>query len=55
MYYDQWPVRHPALLFGGLALQEPPYLALWKTLEPDPVADEVVRNYPIRQPLLWLR
>ena len=54
MYYDQWPVRHPALLFGGLAFQEPSYLALWKTLDPDPTVDEVIRNYPIRQPLLWL-
>jgi alginate lyase len=55
MYDDQWPVRHPALLFGGLALHEPRYLDLWKTLEPDPTVAEVIRNYPIRQPLLWLR
>jgi len=54
MYYDQWPVRHPALLFGGVALHEPRYVDLWKTLDPDPTVDEVVRNYPIRQPLLWL-
>ena len=54
MYYDQWPIRHPALLFGGLALHEPRYVDLWKTLDPDPTVDEVVRNYPIRQPLLWL-
>ncbi len=55
MYYDQWPIRHPALLFGGVALREPRYVELWKMLEPDPSVDEVVRNYPIRQPLLWLR
>jgi len=55
MYYDAWPVRHPALLFGGLALREPRYLDLWKTLPADPTVDEVVRNYPIRQPLLWMR
>src|SRR5213078_4132762 len=54
MYYDQWPIRHPALLFGGLALHEPRYVDLWKRLDPDPKVDEVVRNYPIRQPLLWL-
>ena len=54
MYYDQWPLRHPALLFGGLALHETRYVELWKTLEPDPTADEGVRNSPIRQPLLWL-
>ena len=54
MYDDQWPIRHPALLFGGVALREPRYIDLWKTLEPDPTVDEVIRNYPIRQPLLWM-
>ncbi len=55
MYYDQWPVRHPSLLFGGLALREPRYVDLWKTLPADPTVDEVVRNFPIRQPLLWVK
>ena len=54
MYHEQWPVRHPALLFGGLALHEARYVDLWRTLEPDPAVTEVIRNYPIRQPLLWL-
>ena len=54
MYHDEWPVRHPALLFGGRALGEPRYVALWKTLPADPTVDEVVRNYPVRQPLLWV-
>ena len=55
MYFDAWPVRHPALLFGAIALREPRYLELWHTLDPDPTIDEVVRNFPVRQPLLWLR
>ena len=55
MYFDQWPIRHPALLFGGLALHEPRYVALWRTLNPDPTVDEVIRNYPVRQPVLWVR
>ena len=54
MYFDAWPVRHPALLFGGLALHESRYIDLWKTLDPDPTLDEIVRNFPIRQPLLWV-
>jgi hypothetical protein len=54
MYFDQWPVRHAALLFGGLALDRTDYVDAWKTLEPDPVVDEVVRNFFIRQPLVWL-
>jgi hypothetical protein len=54
MYFAQWPIRHPALLFGGLALHEPRYVALWRRLDPDPTVDEVLRNYPVRQPLLWM-
>jgi len=54
-YFESWPVRHPSLYFGGRALGEPRYVALWRTLDPDPTVDEIVRNYPIRQPLLWVR
>jgi hypothetical protein len=53
-YWDEWPVRHPSLLFGGLRLNEPEYLAIWKSLEPDPATPEVLRNLPIRYPLLWV-
>jgi hypothetical protein len=53
-YFDEWPMRQPALLFGGLALGEAPYLDLWKTLKADSDVEEVVRNFFIRQPVLWL-
>ena len=53
-YHDEWPMRHASLLFGSIALDQPPYLALWKTLEPDSKVEEVVRNFFIRQPLLWV-
>jgi hypothetical protein len=54
MYHDFWPVRHPALLFAGIAYNEPAYVSLWRTLDPDPTIDEIVRNFPYRQPVLWL-
>ena len=54
MYFDQWPVRHCLLLFGGLALGRPEYLTLWRRLNADPAVDEVIRNFFIRQPLLWV-
>ena len=54
MYYDEWPVRHPLLLFGGLALNKPEYIELWKSLDPDPTVEEVIRNFPFRQPVLWV-
>jgi hypothetical protein len=54
LYWDEWPVRHPSLLFGGLNLERPEYVALWKRLEADPAVPEVLRNLPVRHPLLWV-
>jgi hypothetical protein len=53
-YYDEWPMRHAALLFGGLALDAPGLVELWRRLPTDSQVEEVVRNFFIRQPTLWL-
>ena len=53
-HWDDFPVRQPGLLFSGLAYGQQDYIALWKRLNPDPVVPEVIRNYPVRQPLLWM-
>jgi hypothetical protein len=53
MYDQNWPMRQSSLLFGGIALKEPSYLELWSSLPADSPVEEVVRNFFIRQPLLW--
>jgi hypothetical protein len=53
-HFDALPVRSPGLLFAGIACHRPEYISLWKTLNPDPTDKEIIRNYPIRQPLLWV-
>ena len=53
-HFDDWPVRQPSLLFAGIALSKPQYFAVWRKLSPDPTVAEIIRNYPIRQPLLWM-
>jgi hypothetical protein len=53
-HFDALPVRSPGLLFAGIAFHQQPYIALWKTLNPDPTDKEIIRNFPIRQPLLWV-
>lgn len=53
-YFDDLPNRQPSLLFAGLAYREPKYIALWRTLPPDPKTAEIIRNFPVRQPLLWV-
>jgi hypothetical protein len=54
MYDTEWPMRHSSLLFAGRALNRPEYIELWKTLPADSKVDEVVRNFFIRQPVLWV-
>ncbi len=53
-HWESWPVRSPGLLFCGLACNHPEYIALWRRLDPDPTDPEIIRNFPIRQPLLWV-
>ena len=53
-YFQYWPIRQPTLLFAGLGLSRPEYVKLWRTLPSEPQVEEIIRNNPIRQPLLWL-
>ncbi len=53
MYFDEWPMRQTALFFGGLAYGRQDYLDVWKKLPASSQVEEVVRNFFIRQPVLW--
>ncbi|MGH9600481.1 MAG: alginate lyase family protein [Terracidiphilus sp.] len=53
-YWSDLPNRQPSLLFAGIAYREPKFIALWRTLPPDPKTAEIIRNFPVRQPLLWV-
>jgi hypothetical protein len=53
-HFNELPVRQPSLLFAGLAYGDRSYLALWKSLNPDPSVGEIIRNFPVRQPVLWV-
>jgi len=54
MYDKEWPMRQNSLLFAGIAFNRRDYLDLWKTLPADSSVEEVVRNFFIRQPVLWV-
>lgn len=54
MYWEQWPVAQPALLFSAYDTPNEEYVSVWSALEHYPENDEVIRNLPIRHPLLWL-
>jgi len=54
MYDGEWPMRQASLLFAGLALNRREYLEVWQKLPADSSVEEVIRNFFIRQPVLWV-
>lgn len=53
MYWNNWPVAQPFLLFGANTYHENAWLAAWQKLDHNPQVEEVIRNLPIRHPLIW--
>jgi hypothetical protein len=54
MYWDNWPVAQPFLLFGANTYHEDNWFKTWAGLDHNPQVEEVIRNVPIRNPLIWL-
>jgi hypothetical protein len=54
MYWDNWPVAQPFLFFGANALNESTWFLTWTKLDHNPQVEEVIRNLPVRHPLIWL-
>jgi hypothetical protein len=54
MYWDNWPVAQPFLLFGATAYKNKSWLNTWKSLDHAPTVEEVIRNLPVRNPVIWL-
>ena len=54
MYWENWPVAHPFLLFGYAAYGNQNWFTTWSNLEHFPTTAEVIRNLPIRNPILWI-
>jgi len=55
MYWEEWPVAQPFLLFGAMAFKNQSWLTTWGNLNRFPENEEVIRNLPIRNPLIWLK
>lgn len=54
MYWENWPVAHPFLLFGSYIYKNKDWFRSWKSLNHFPENNEVVRNLPIRNPVIWM-
>jgi hypothetical protein len=53
MYWEFWPVAQPALIFGANAFKKTDWFDTWKSLDHFPKTEEVIRNLPVRNPIIW--
>jgi hypothetical protein len=54
MYWENWPVAQPFLVFGAKEFGVRAWFDSWKSLEHFPEVEEVIRNLPVRNPLIWM-
>ena len=54
MYWDEWPVAQPFLVFGAKAFDNKDWFNTWKNLNHAPAVEEVIRNLPVRHPVIWI-
>ena len=53
MYWENWPVAHPFLIFGANQFNEKQWFTTWSSLDHFPKVEEVIRNLPVRNPVIW--
>lgn len=54
MYWNEWPVAQPALVFGANAFKQIQWFKTWAGLNHQPQVEEVIRNLVIKYPIIWL-
>lgn len=52
--WEEWPVRQSSLLFSGIAYNKSNYIDTFLSLTDNPSNSEVIRNLPLRHPVIWL-
>jgi hypothetical protein len=55
MHWEGWPVAQPALVFGAVAFDRKDWLDTWTRLDHQPSDTEIIRNLPVRHPLIWMK
>lgn len=52
--WNEWPVNQSSLLFAGIAYDQEKYIDTYLSLPAYPIHPEVIRNLPVRHPVIWL-
>lgn len=54
MYWGEWPVAQPSYIFAWANFGDQRYYNAWKQFNHFPTNEEVIRNLPLRNPIIWL-
>ena len=54
MHWTEWPVAQSFLIFGANAFDRQDWFSTWQRLDHAPSDDEIIRNWPVRNPLIWM-
>jgi hypothetical protein len=54
-HFDELPIQSPGLLFAALAYEKEYFLNTWKSLNPERKSEEIIRTYPLWEPILWVQ
>ncbi|MBN8718764.1 MAG: alginate lyase family protein [Sediminibacterium magnilacihabitans] len=54
MHWEAWPVAQTFLFMSASAYHQQEWLDTWKRLNHAPADEEIIRNLPVRNPLIWI-
>lgn len=54
-HFDELPIQSPGLLFASVAYNNQDFFNTWKSLDPERKSEEIIRTFPIWQPILWVK
>ena len=54
-HFDELPIQSVGLLLSAMAYESDVLLEIWQGLSPEKPSEEIKRNYPYWQPVLWVK
>ena len=51
--FDEVPIQSVGHLLAAKAYDDKDYFDIWKSLNPEKKSEEIKRNFPLWQPMLW--
>jgi len=54
-HFDELPIQSAGLLFAAKAYNNQEFMTVWSALSPERKSEEIIRTYPLWNPILWTK